>query len=362
MADNAINAPQRNYCLDFMKMIAATIILFCHFQQVTGARYENHIRFSGGSFDFSAVVDFFFLVSGFLSLKYIAIIQDGQPFHVFYLRKARRLLPLVCISVATYEALALCYQSIYGTNLLDFPLDLFGTVLASLGLQAGWVFTGHFVNNPTWYCSVLLLCYAVFYIGTRLAQRWRVRPVYFYLLMILLGCGIVTYQIQLPFFNFYSSFGYYSFFTGVVLALALTRVRISKSLVAACVAVIAVVAVLLIRQHELVSADARYLMAFLVHPALLIIAQSPLAKRIFTHPCWGVLSQISFSVYIWHLPLLMGIYILMAVLRVDIDFSKPVSMYGFTLAAWLVGAVSYYCLEKPLDRLIGRWLQRFQNQ
>ena len=55
---------------------------------------------------------------------------------------------------------------------------------------------------------------------------------------------------------------------------------------------------------------------------------------------------------------LMGLYILMAVLNLPIDLSKPITIFGYALAAWLVGAASYYCLEKPLDKQIGLWVKR----
>lgn len=41
---------ERNFSLDFLKIVATIGIIFHHWQQVTGAYFENHINFYNGRF------------------------------------------------------------------------------------------------------------------------------------------------------------------------------------------------------------------------------------------------------------------------------------------------------------------------
>ena len=84
------------------------------------------------------------------------------------------------------------------------------------------------VNNPTWYISVLMLCYVVFYIIVYIANRIKIHPQYLFVVMIFLGMGINTYGINLPFLNGSSSRGYYAFFFGILLAGILKKNKIGK--------------------------------------------------------------------------------------------------------------------------------------
>lgn len=84
------------------------------------------------------------------------------------------------------------------------------------------------VNNPTWYISVLLLCYIVFYLLTYLGKRWQIPHTYLFVFMVLLGCGAQTYGLNLPFLNGSSCRGYYAFFFGVLPAEWLEKLNAAK--------------------------------------------------------------------------------------------------------------------------------------
>ena len=158
---------ERSYPLDFLKILATIIIVFHHFQQTTGITYEGTVNFYYGKFYFGYVVELFFVLSGFFMLRYIKKIQNGLSFQEFYLKRAFRLLPLVACSAIVYEVLLEVYHFLYRTSWFDVEVTLFGVLTTSLGIQSGWAFSNPSVNNPVWYISVLLLCYAVFYLLTR---------------------------------------------------------------------------------------------------------------------------------------------------------------------------------------------------
>lgn len=62
---------ERNFSLDFLKIVATIGIIFHHWQQVTGAYFENHINFYNGRFYWGYLVELFFVLSGFFCWKYI---------------------------------------------------------------------------------------------------------------------------------------------------------------------------------------------------------------------------------------------------------------------------------------------------
>ena len=219
---------ERKYSLDVLRIIATILIVFHHYGQVTGLYLEGHINYWNGRFYFGYVVEFFFLLSGYFMYRYIGKITNGLTFKKFFLPRALRLLPLVFISGVTYEVLLGVYQKICGGDWFGVSITVWGVIINALGVQDGWVFANPMVNNPTWYISVLLLCYIVFYLLTYLGKRWQIPHTYLFVFMVLLGCGAQTYGLNLPFLNGSSCRGYYAFFFGVLLAEWLEKLNAAK--------------------------------------------------------------------------------------------------------------------------------------
>ena len=84
----------RNYALDFLKIAATVFIVFHHYQQTTGAYYPGLINFYNGRLYWGYLVEFFFVVSGFVVASYSDRIVAGLRFREFYLKRYLRLLLL----------------------------------------------------------------------------------------------------------------------------------------------------------------------------------------------------------------------------------------------------------------------------
>lgn len=347
---------ERSYPLDFLKILATIIIVFHHFQQTTGITYEGTVNFYYGKFYFGYVVELFFILSGFFMLRYIKKIQSGLSFQEFYLKRAFRLLPLVACSAIVYEVLLEVYHFLYRTSWFDVEVTLFGVLTTSLGIQSGWAFSNPSVNNPVWYISVLLLCYAVFYLLTRF--HGKIPVVYLYLAMIFLGCGICTYGINLPFLNASSARGYYSFFTGVLLALALDHWKITAKGVCLCLFNIVLIVGLIIVKYAYVERDLVFLLTFVLYPSIIVVFQTDFVKKLFSHPFWGLWGKISYDVFIWHNPMYLAMYIVMKLFSWEIDFTHISSMYIYCLIAEIVGVLSYYFLEQPINRFVKKHFEK----
>lgn len=342
----------RDYSLDFVKIVATIFIVFHHYQQVIGTYFENGINFYNGKFYFGYMVELFFVLSGYFMYSYIEKIQNGATFRKFFLKRFLRLFPLMTIGAIAYEIFLVVYQKLYGCSWFDIQTTFWGTIIASLGIQDGWALPNPCVNNPTWYISVLLLCYVVFYLIVYISKRLSVTPKYFFIFMILLGMGINTYGINLPFLNASSSRGYYAFFFGILLAdfIKSRDIRIKDALF--CAGVLIIITSLIVLKPNFMSTGINYIMTYIYYPALIILCKSAAVGKVLNRKFIGKLGQISFDVYIWHNPFYLLLYILIKLFNCNINLNSYATMIGYTVVCYLFGAFSYYCIERPISKWI----------
>lgn len=348
----ADTASDRSFSLDFLKIVGTTIIVFHHFQQITGV-YVVGVNFWGDYFYWGYIVELFFMLSGYFMYKYAQNMGE-QSLFVWYVQRAKRLLPLVAISAVVYELLLLIHSWMYGNTWADLPVTIWGTVITALGIQEGWVLANPGVNNPTWYISVLLACYVVFYLVTKLAHKCRFSPIYCYVGMVLLGIGICTYGIQRPFMNSQVARGYYSFFWGLIIAHFTHTFGIKKASVGLSICTIIGLSAAFVTSSAKLQGELVWLLTFLFYPALIILFETKAVKFLFRHKIWQILSQISFDVYIWHTLLFPCMYLFLPKLKTQPDFSDVRYMFAFTAVAWIVGILSRYLIEKPIAKYVDR--------
>ena len=338
----------RNYAFDILRILATICIVFHHYQQVTGAYFENRINFCNGRFYFGYVVEFFFLLSGFFMYHYIKKIFAGMTFRDFILPRLIRLLPLVLLSGIFYEICLGIYKLLYGEDWFGIKITIWGVIINALGIQDGWVFQNPCVNNVTWYVSVLILCYVTFYIATCFGKNLKIPCVYLYIFIILLGCGVQTYGINLPFFNQSSARGYYSFFTGILLAMYLKKHEVTKKSVVGSTGIIIGFISILVLKSEWIENGVNYLVTFLVYPAVLMCFSWEPLHGIFKHKYIGKLGKITYDVYIWHNVNFVVMYIIIKILNLNINLYSYKTMVIYAIIQFVVGYLSYHIIEKPL--------------
>lgn len=343
-----------------IKVFATLFIVFHHYQQVyeimTGGGFRSVILFWGGSFYWGYMVEFFFLISGFCMLGYIKKISAGMSFYEFYSRRASRLLPLMAISGVVCMVLQRLYLFIFGTTYCGMNPTLFGVFLQAVGVQDGWGFNNPSLNNPTWYCSVLLLCYIVFYMIVYWSGRAKVSPVYGMLLFIFIGCGIQKYGIERPFFNASTCRGFYAFFAGVLLAVLMPRIKACRWSPLVAITVIVVFAV------EYATANGGlsympYLLTFVLYPAIIVALQSFPLKYISCLSFWEGWAKTTYSAFIWHTSLFLTMYIILGVCGIDVTFMGSQTMMLFcAVILQVIACVSYGFIECPLNKKLQSFL------
>ena len=210
------------------------------------------------------------------------------------------------------------------------------------------------VNNPTWYISVLMLCYVVFYIIVYIANRIKIHPQYLFVVMIFLGMGINTYGINLPFLNGSSSRGYYAFFFGILLAGILKKNKIGKKELYFSLFLLISIPSLIAFKSDFMSTGINYIMTFIYYPALIIVCKSKVIGKILNRKIIGIVGKISFDVFIWHNPFYILMYIFIKVFNWNLNLGSYWTMIGYAIVCYLFGTFSYYCIERPLSDLINK--------
>ena len=273
-------------------------------------------------------------------------------FKDYYLHKVIRLLPLVSIAAVVYEIILYIYVHVYKFSWFDTKASLWGMILDCLGIQVGWSSLNPCVNNPTWYISVLLLCYLIFYLITYWSHRLKISPYYGYIFMIFVGMEISTYGVSIMFITVGTDRGYYAFFGGIIFHKFLLSdfIKMRKNILGFSVFI--VVTVLMIFCWDLVNADIGYVMTFVYYPSVIIILQSKYVSKLFERKICSICDEISFNVYIWHGVLLLGIVCIRDILNLNFNWNGKLSMLIFTLFCFLAGTISYFAIEKPIKNKI----------
>ena len=336
---------KRVYSLDVLRIIAAAMIVMHHYQQITGAYFAGKYNFRG----YGVVVELFFFLSGFLAVKYLDRPLPG--FVAFMKKKALRLLPLVAISSIAYEILLVMYNAVCGTEwVLGNEISVWGVVLNSLGIQCGWFFENPGVNNPTWYVSVLLLCYVWFWLIDRACRKWKLSYLYVWGGLVLVGVLVCVFDLKLPFLNYYAGRGYYAFFFGLIVARLFGKKEIGFNGSLCALGLLAGMIWGWRYVGTIPEWSRNCLFTFVFYPVLVLFTVSRPVKKLLGCKLFGVLGEATYDVYIWHVPLLLAMYVFFEKFGIHYNLDYYKCLWGFVTGAFLVGIVSHYLVDRPLQR------------
>lgn len=346
---------KRNAALDALKVLATTCVLFHHFQQVSGAWFEHHINFWGDlTFNWWMMVEVFFMLSGFFAWRHTQKMEG--PFGAYIGRKLNRLLPVMAISTVAYCGLYYLYFQQTGKTWVFSNLpNLWGLIVSCLGLQEGFGFYGYSLNNPTWFVSVLILCYVYHYLLVRLVEKRRWRMEWVLVFAVLLCQGLKAIGADLPFVQSQTLRGYQAFSMGLLLGFFVQNYRVNGPVKALAAGAVALFGLFAAFAPAYTDSDSTFV--FLCVPGLILLAQTETAGKIFRHRFWSVLSEISYNTYVWHA----AVQVFLCLFVPSIGMGQTLGcMYLFALLAWAVGAASYFLLEKPLrTRVPALWKRVF---
>ena len=173
---------RRSVGLDFLKAVAAACIVLHHFQQMSGATFSGVNFFIlpdlfRTEYVFGWLTILFFMISGYLTSRQEQRTATPRRVPAQIWHKCLRLYPMAVLACLVYVALGFAHRALLGA--WYWPLGggglwtVFNSLLVSY-TNGTVALPGTAANNVTWYLSVLLNCYLIFYILVWLGRRTRV--------------------------------------------------------------------------------------------------------------------------------------------------------------------------------------------
>lgn len=358
---------KHDYSFDLLRIGASVIVVLAHYQLICGVSFSSGINFYGGNFDFTVIVDLFLIISGYFMEHYQEKIRRGMSFRSFLGKRLLRLLPTAACAALGYEAVVfigerLGSEWLPGSGIFDAVVNPWHWLVNSLGIQVGWGIVDSQINPPTWYISVLIWCYVVYYALTYWSGRLKVSPIWSYIGVIFLGFGINSFQWFLPFINVNMSRGYVAFFWGILLRKVLDRYRelgkssdrterrIHRNLEIVSILILLVGVRIYFRHKEWIGDDFRYMMIFFVFPAIIILLEMKPFQKLLSHRWIGALGTITFDVYMWHAVILVLVRVLEDVGILHLDLARRSMMLGMCVVIFALGAVLHRFVDGPFER------------
>lgn len=100
-----------------------------------------------------------------------------------------------------------------------------------------------------------------------------------------------------------------------------------------------------------------FLLTFVFYPALIVFLQNFSALRFFTQaPFWGKWARITYSIFIWHFPTYLLLFLLLPLFHVDPALVvNQTAMIVFACVMQPIGWLSYHFMEKPFNQKMLSW-------
>lgn len=323
----------------------------------------HHFGFSSGiveSFgDFAVAV--FMMLSGFvLTLAYQGRLSGGQeiPFSYFMLKRVARIVPLYLLG------------QIYIVLFSRFHVSGVKTILDLLMLQswipsADYYFSG---NAPSWFISDLMLCYLLFIPAiTLLYRRPRIFAYVFltYLAAYFSCVVLLPYELVHPIVYIFPPMQFPVFVLGMMLAKLFDS---QHSVISARASNVFIIGLLILTLGQMwlypsVTTRLSYSSYWWIITALWIVALTMSDNlhsamiRLFHLPLMIRLGDVSYAVFIFHIPFLYTWQVICKHLGVKIPLLADFII--FTLLTVVVATCIHRLIEIPLTRRLDAAVNKF---
>ena len=352
--------------IDLVKVIATILILLHHYQQIFEFWQEGKLNFFNGNFNFSLMVDVFFIVSGFLMQNSNA--RGQLTFGKFFKRKYFRFFPICFLATSFCTvmqwAYLLTFHHFFLDNLPGNPIGIWNYIVGISLFHTGWgINIGLPPDSPTWYISVLLICYIVFWMANDIEMKAKFSANVIYVFMIILGINIRTKGWNFALLNNNTARGYICFFIGAILyQILLNYEKVMQRII--IILVLVLVLGIITKQAGFYSYfrdDLYYILVFLIFPGIISVFYSTKwIDRIGSTKLISILSRSSFEAFVWHVPLLQVINFVICFFNIQM-IHNYLTMSLFVVIVLAISVLLYKYLELPINDWVNKTILK-ENQ
>ena len=345
--------------LDMVRGIAAFLVALCHFAPYGGYTLP---KATGG-----LCVGYFFILSAFvLSHAY----QDQILGRLFSFKdyvgaRLARIYPLHFLTFAVVVVEKLCFSSVAHTwHLSEIVQNLSLTHLIFTGTDS--------YNTPAWSISVEFWCSLyVFFLCLPVRKIYKILSgvVFFLCFIPVINIGgflNAHEQYALGFLEKNYVTGLFLFFVGWILyqiySMSRDRVKSINPFLAWGIGSLLVAAVikppLPIEQYNFMELPYFLLIAVSIY---LLAFSEPKNRYVIAVMNW--IGNISFGIYLWHIPIMIGLVVGKKQLlkNFDYDVSKPLLLMVFCFLVIVMAWISYKVYELPSKIFLRKQLKRALN-
>lgn len=334
--------------LDILKIIATIGIVFHHYQQDFNVQFEGY-NFNNGAFYFGYLVELFFVISGFL-MRYNDDLKN-KNYILKLTKKVMRIWPMAAISSVFIIGLGIYSKLLLGKWWEEISNSIWNWFVSVFLVFQGNAFKKVYgLNNPLWYLCVLFVCYFIYYFICYKYDKNTLQRICF-VIMVLIGSGIIEYGINFPFATVQNGRGYAGFFIGVILC-DICKNSSRRNIMIGSLLYGGLPILLLIYAYYIVNTNLRMVLLFVVYPVIVLwaVCLKPVAW-LGDNKLVKLLGKSSFEVYVWHYPCILLIKIAASCLSIELKHTY-VTMVLFALCVEIVAIFIYKFVEVPMTRLV----------